>query len=101
MSRRPKDIGTSAEREVAALLSDLLGFRVRRKLGAGRADDTGDLDGIPDTTQTITSGCVPVAIGDTTPIVAVRLVDGHPPPARRRWCRMSENLRIGSLFSGY
>jgi len=42
--------GDAAEREIAKLLSDRLGFVVRRKLGAGRADDTGDLDGIPDTT---------------------------------------------------
>ena len=49
MSNPSKRKGDVAEREAAALLSDLLGFRVRRKLGAGRADDTGDLDGIPDT----------------------------------------------------
>lgn len=30
------------------MLSDLLGYRVRRKLGAGRTDDEGDLDGLPD-----------------------------------------------------
>lgn len=41
--------GASAEREGAAILSDLLGFDVKRKLGAGRAEDTGDLYGIPDT----------------------------------------------------
>lgn len=41
--------GDAAEREVAALLADLLGLPVRRKLGAGRKDDQGDLDGIPDT----------------------------------------------------
>ena len=45
-----KNKGDSAERELAKLLSDLLGFTVRRKLGAGRADDTGDLDGLPDCT---------------------------------------------------
>ena len=47
MSNPQKAKGDAAEREVAALLSDLLGFTVRRKLGAGRKDDTGDLDGIP------------------------------------------------------
>jgi hypothetical protein len=41
--------GDSAELEAAALLHDLLGFPVRRQLGAGRADDVGDLTGIPDT----------------------------------------------------
>ena len=49
MSNPSKRKGDRAELEVAALLADLLGFPVRRKLGAGRADDTGDLDGIPDT----------------------------------------------------
>jgi len=39
--------GDRAELEAAALLTDLLGVPVRRKLGAGRADDTGDLDGVP------------------------------------------------------
>jgi hypothetical protein len=41
--------GDSAELEAAAMLSDLLGFGVRRQLGAGRADDVGDLTGIPAT----------------------------------------------------
>lgn len=40
--------GDSAEREAAELLTDLLNTPVRRKLGAGRQDDTGDLDGVPD-----------------------------------------------------
>ena len=49
VANRAKDKGDRAEREAAALLADLLGYKVRRKLGAGRADDTGDLDGVPDT----------------------------------------------------
>jgi Holliday junction resolvase len=40
--------GDRAEREAAEILTDLLGVPVRRKLGAGRQDDTGDLDGVPD-----------------------------------------------------
>ena len=36
------------------LLRDLLGVPARRKLGAGRLDDMGDIDGVPDT-------CVSVA----------------------------------------
>lgn len=39
--------GDRAELEAAALLTDLLGVPVRRKLGAGRIDDTGDLAGVP------------------------------------------------------
>lgn len=42
--------GARAEREAAVILSDHLGFPVRRKLGAGRTDDEGDLEGLPDTT---------------------------------------------------
>lgn len=53
MSNPNKRKGDSAEREVATLLSDGLGFKVRRKLGAGRADDTGDLDGLPDCTAQV------------------------------------------------
>ena len=39
--------GDRAELEAAALLTEALGLPVRRKLGAGRSDDTGDLDGVP------------------------------------------------------
>lgn len=46
MSNPRKDKGDNAERELAHRLTDLLGTLVRRKLGAGRADDTGDLDGL-------------------------------------------------------
>jgi len=42
--------GKKAEREAAGLLSDLLGYPVRRRLQEGRADDIGDLDGLPDCT---------------------------------------------------
>ncbi len=50
MPSASKTKGDKAEREAAALLSDLLGMPVRRKLGAGRMDDEGDLDGLPDWT---------------------------------------------------
>ncbi|MGN6607782.1 MAG: hypothetical protein ACTHMS_12345 [Jatrophihabitans sp.] len=49
MPNRNQNKGKVAEREVAALLQDMLGLPVRRKLGAGRLDDVGDLDGVPDT----------------------------------------------------
>lgn len=42
-----KNKGDRAELEAAELLAKLLGVPVRRKLGAGRQDDTGDLDGVP------------------------------------------------------
>jgi hypothetical protein len=50
-----KDKGDRAEREVQALLRDLLGVPARRKLGAGRADDTGDIEGVADTTIQVKS----------------------------------------------
>jgi hypothetical protein len=48
MTNPSKTKGDRAEIECATLISDLTGLPVRRKLGAGRLDDTGDLDGIPD-----------------------------------------------------
>lgn len=49
MTSSAKRKGDRAELEAARILADLTGFDVRRKLGAGRAEDTGDLWGIPDT----------------------------------------------------
>jgi hypothetical protein len=49
MTSGAKRKGDRAELEAAAVLSDLTGWPVRRKLGAGRLDDVGDLDGLPDT----------------------------------------------------
>lgn len=46
MTGRAKVKGDRAEREAASLLTRLLHRPVRRLLGAGRTDDTGDLDGI-------------------------------------------------------
>lgn len=53
MANANKRKGDSAEREIAEILTKQLGFKVRRKLGAGRADDTGDLDGLPDCTAQV------------------------------------------------
>ncbi len=50
MANPSKRKGDHAEREAAKLLAELTGWNIRRKLGAGRTDDTGDLDGVPDTT---------------------------------------------------
>jgi hypothetical protein len=49
MSNPPRRKGDAAELEAARIIHDLLGFPARRKLGAGRLDDTGDIDGVPDT----------------------------------------------------
>lgn len=48
MPNAPKSRGDRAEREAAALLTLLLGVPIRRRLGAGRSDDVGDLDGLSD-----------------------------------------------------
>ena len=44
MTGKAKVKGDKAEREAATLLAELLGPGPRRKLGAGRLDDTGDID---------------------------------------------------------
>lgn len=44
MANPQKDRGDRAEREVQGLLRDHLGIPARRKLGAGRKDDIGDID---------------------------------------------------------
>lgn len=49
MANSAKRKGDRAELEVQGLLRDLLGVPARRKLGAGRRDDMGDIDGVPDT----------------------------------------------------
>lgn len=46
---RSKAKGDRAELEVQSLIRLLTGWPARRKLGAGRQDDTGDIDGVPDT----------------------------------------------------
>jgi len=53
MTNPQKAKGDTAEREIAARLNALTGWPVRRKLGAGRLDDAGDLDGIPDCTAQV------------------------------------------------
>ncbi len=49
MANPNKRKGDRAERELATTLSEMLNKPIRRMLGAGRKDDTGDLDGIADT----------------------------------------------------
>ena len=47
MTSPQKRKGDAAELEIARILHDLTGWPVRRKLGAGRTDDEGDLVGFP------------------------------------------------------
>lgn len=53
MTNTRKARGDRAELEIAKLLHELTGDPVRRKLGAGRMDDEGDLEGLTDTTAQI------------------------------------------------
>jgi len=50
MTNPAKAKGDRGELAAAAIIHDLTGWPARRKLGAGRTDDTGDIDGVPDTT---------------------------------------------------
>lgn len=64
MTGAAKRKGDLAEREAAALISALIGVPARRKLGAGRQDDAGDIDGVPDTAvQVCSRGTDVVAVG--------------------------------------
>ena len=47
MANSRKAKGDEAEREAAKLIAELTGCPARRKLGAGRLDDIGDIDGVP------------------------------------------------------
>ena len=47
MTGASKRKGDRGEIEVANLIRDELGYPARRKLGAGRLDDVGDIDGVP------------------------------------------------------
>jgi hypothetical protein len=51
-----KRLGDKTEREAVALLRDMFGYDVKRELGAGRAEDCGDLSGMPDLTVQIFGG---------------------------------------------
>lgn len=59
--------GDAAEREAAKLLELMFGFDIVRALGAGRKDDTGDLEGLPD--------CTVQVVSRTTDVVNVALVE--------------------------
>ncbi len=49
MPHPSKRKGDRGELEAARIISDLTGHNVTRALGAGRAEDVGDLFGLPDT----------------------------------------------------
>jgi hypothetical protein len=47
--------GDSAELEVQGMIREELGVPARRALGAGRKDDKGDIEGVPDTAIQVTN----------------------------------------------
>lgn len=53
MANRSKNKGDRAELEVQGILRELLGVPARRMLGAGRLDDVGDIDQVPNTTISV------------------------------------------------
>jgi hypothetical protein len=55
MTGSSKRKGDAGEREAAELINELLGVPARRMLGAGRLDDIGDIDGVPNTTIQVVS----------------------------------------------
>jgi hypothetical protein len=60
--------GDKAELEVQGIIRDLLGLPARRKLGAGRLDDMGDIDGVPNTCiQVVSYSDIVRAIGEKVP----------------------------------
>ena len=60
--------GDRAELEVQGLIRDHLGLPARRKLGAGRKDDVGDIDGVPETViQVAAYQDIVRAIGEKVP----------------------------------
>jgi hypothetical protein len=62
--------GDKAELEVQGILRDLLGVPARRKLGAGRLDDMGDIDGVPNTCISVANySDIARAIRDKLPMV--------------------------------
>lgn len=85
MTSASKRKGDKAELEVQGLLRDLLGVPARRKLGAGRLDDMGDIDGVPNT-------CIQVA--DYTNIV--RAIHEKVPACEAQQERMG--CQFGATF---
>ena len=67
MTNSSKAKGDRAELEAARIINDLLGVPARRKLGAGRLDDTGDIDGVPD--------CTVQVVSRSTDVVSVAIVN--------------------------
>ena len=70
MANSSKLKGDRAELEVQAILRELLGVPARRALGAGRLDDVGDIDGVPETCISVTNRKDVAAVVRSKPIEA-------------------------------
>lgn len=84
--------GDRAEREVQELLRDLLHVPARRALGAGRLDDTGDIDGVPFTVIQVASWKDVAAAVREKPLEAERQRQ-RPVP------RVADGLPLGAAFA--
>lgn len=110
MTTPAKRKGDGAELEVAKQLADLTGWPVRRKLGAGRADDTGDLHGLPETTVQVKAyGDVLRAIREGLPELRVQQANARTTfgalavrrprqPAETRWMVVMDLDQFATLL---
>jgi hypothetical protein len=85
--------GSTAEREAANLLHELSGWPVRRRLQEGRADDAGDLEGVPNTVVSVKNyASLDRALRDGLPAL-----DGMRTNARATWAVLMLRRRGGSF----
>lgn len=72
--------GDKAELEVQGLFRDWLGVPARRALGAGRKDDVGDIDGVPDlVVQVANYQDIVRAIREKVPVCERQQVEANRP----------------------
>lgn len=101
-----KNKGDRAELEICRQLADLTGWDIRRKLGAGRADDTGDIYGLPDCTAQVKDYTDPLrAIREGLPELRAQQANSGDPFAglfvRRRaglWIVVQEPDQFAALL---
>ena len=76
--RHAIDRGKRGEREVCALVEDLLGYKCRRSQ-AGHPEDLGDVFGLPGTTLQVADWAEPIRAVRAKPIEAEaqRIANGH------------------------
>jgi hypothetical protein len=102
--------GDTNELEVAKRLADLTGWPVKRKLGAGRQEDTGDLHGLPETTAQVKAyGDVLRAIREGLPELRTQQANANTPfgalmvrrprqPPEHRWMVVMDLDQFATLL---